>query len=164
MDPRLTRPLPPRVIVLMLPTLSAGILWVASGFGRPQQPLLGPSTTRLWLTPNYIHLYRTGAGIVLESPRFGSAGTGQVYLGGLLSMGRGESWQGTALVPVWNCSVSLVIPLLLTLPTAVLAYRAWKRHVMTFRGRCPICDYDLRASCGRCPECGWTIPASFQRI
>jgi hypothetical protein len=47
------------------------------------------------------------------------------------------------------------------LPMGVMFFVAWAAHVRLrrqllrrYRGQCPTCGYDLRASPDRCPECG----------
>jgi hypothetical protein len=68
-----------------------------------------------------------------------------------------ESETGRSVVfvamPIWSIVAVTALPALL-LGIAPLRYR--RRRLRRLAGRCPRCDYDLRATPDRCPECGWT--------
>lgn len=67
----------------------------------------------------------------------------------------------------WNRSIEVSYPLLMILAAILpvrwlLGTRRRRTARRLFRGQCPFCGYDLRATPGRCPECG-TDPAPAQR-
>ena len=51
----------------------------------------------------------------------------------------------------------VLVAFTLALPTLrlmLLFVKRFRQQRRTQQGRCPACDYDLRATPGRCPECG----------
>jgi hypothetical protein len=79
------------------------------------------------------------------------------FLGFAFARGRGHNGAGADLVvavPFWFLAGVSTLALVLTY---------WVRRRRIARrsgGRCPACDYDLRATPDRCPECGTTPPSA----
>jgi hypothetical protein len=64
------------------------------------------------------------------------------------SAGDSLGWSRTVVLPLWLFAGASSI-----LPVAWTA-RAFRRRQRQRAGRCPTCNYDLRATPARCPECG----------
>jgi hypothetical protein len=55
------------------------------------------------------------------------------------------------LIPFWAILIATAAPPLL--------YLRWRRRQPEGEIRCPVCNYDLRATPDRCPECGTKVNA-----
>lgn len=60
-------------------------------------------------------------------------------------------------IPCWALAIPAATPPMLLWGIPWLRHR--RRKSRDWRGLCPACGYDLRASVGRCPECGAEPPA-----
>ena len=64
-----------------------------------------------------------------------------------------ERSQTALIIPIWA-------PFVLSLAPWLYVFRAARHRHRLRAGRCPYCNYDLRATKDRCPECGHPIPAN----
>ena len=160
-----------------LPTLIVGGIWIYSGFTPRSTVLQFPQPAReVRLTRNYVHLETADPPVPASSitmpPNFGKHGppynlafsSSRGYFMGWVSVGKTTYVRGTQASVSHSVAMSLVIPFLLTIPTALMAARTWQRGslaaVRRRAGLCPKCGYDLRATPDRCPECGLKVSSA----
>ncbi len=119
------------------PAVSSYALAVEIGSGWPARSASCFLTMSDERNPFAVH-----DGVALESPQFDSDRTPSI-------IPLKVHWNGALINTILYAQVML-IPLAL-LPAA-------RRHLRRRRGRCPTCNYDLRATTtGACPECGAAI-------
>jgi hypothetical protein len=76
-----------------------------------------------------------------------------------------STWNALGPFAYWQLHVPYGISLFFALSLPVLRVAGWiyrrrKRTAALAANRCPICDYDLRATPDRCPECGTPVRSS----
>ena len=160
-------------MALVAPTAFVAAVWIASGFVRWSR--IGAPAAGAWnwrLRPNYVVIEATGVStpvVALPPGTVPASWGGPPYNGvsfrgggshffGWVVDSRGHYFRGTQATPSRIVSVSLVVPLILTLPMASVGAQLAARPSLHERrrqfGLCARCGYDLRATPGRCPECG----------
>jgi len=68
-----------------------------------------------------------------------------------------DRWHKALDVTILTINIWWVVGVALVLPLLFISKFVQRRHCLSL-GRCPQCNYDLRASTGVCPECGAPIP------
>lgn len=163
---------------MLFPVVVVSGIWIYSGF---RDSPLAPPTPGSWrwrLTPNYIRIetvsqtvpanqapHHVGAsrhgGRPVYGLHFSSDFGGGSFFFGWFSDSRGYYLHGRHVAPARVLSISMIVPLLATLPFAWGAALYWQRSRLADLRRkhqqCEVCGYDLRATPIRCPECGTIV-------
>jgi hypothetical protein len=77
----------------------------------------------------------------------------------MLAMSLRAAWHAyTTADPIRGVVTALAVSFTLVALVIHIKVTRWNRRFE--RGRCPICDYDMRATPDRCPECGHEVTFS----
>jgi hypothetical protein len=157
---------------LLMPAFAVAAVWAGSAFAARSRGWPAAGTWDVRVVKNYLRVERTGsagpaAGLPARMlpgswysgpPPKGVTGSGRYYFFGWVQVGRTTYVWGSSAWTSRVVHVSLVIPMILTLPLAWMGVRVWRMPTLRERrramGLCGECGYDVRATPGRCPECG----------